>query len=174
MSKLKPCLFLLPVLLLALPLELMPQETEAAGTAPHSESTLNRLIEISTQLLQLNEKLEYELTRSRQNSYELESLLHTSRAEIDVLREALEVSLQTSNMLQNAAENSLVELNSLAAALRIAESSLTNLEHSFAGYRKTAENKIVSLQRRNRLLKWGCIAAGVLVAGFGAAAAASR
>jgi hypothetical protein len=55
-----------------------------------------------------------------------------------------------------------------------AESSLTSLEISFAAYREAAETGIKRLERENRLWKWGCIASGVLAAGFVTAFAVSR
>ena len=69
----------------------------------------------------------------------------------------------------SAAESSQTELTALQTALRKAESSLMSLELSFAACRQTAETRINTLERQNRLWKWGCIAAGVLAVGFGTA-----
>jgi hypothetical protein len=58
--------------------------------------------------------------------------------------------------------------------LRTAESSLTNLGLSFAAYSETAEKRINTLERNSRLWKYGCVAAGVLAAGFATAFFAGR
>jgi len=130
---------------------------------------LNRLIEISAQLSTLNAKLQNELQDSKRNSRELQTMLETSRKELEGLRQELTELHNTSGELLNKAENSQMELTALQEALRKAESSLMSLELSFSAYRETAENRINKLENENRLWKWGCIAAGVLAAGFGAA-----
>jgi len=137
---------------------------------------LNRLIEISGQLSTLNERLRSELQDSRRSSRELQTMLESSKRELDGLRRELETLRQELEALHNsstqllaAAENSQTELTAVQAALKKAESSLASLEQSFAAYRQAAERRINSLERQNRLWKWGCIAAGVLAAGFGTA-----
>ena len=190
MSKLR---FSLPLFLLSLLFWGLPwgflgpsglwAQSAAVQSAENSESALNRLIGISAQLSTLNERLREELQDSRRNSTQLQSMLETSKRELEGLREELRVlkpelealkqeleALQSgSTELLFAAENSLTELTALQAALRKAESSLMSLELSFSAYRQTAENRIRRLERENRLWKWGCAAAGVLAAGFGTA-----
>jgi len=141
-----------------------------------SVNTLNRLIGISSQLSVLNEKLRTELQDSRQSSRELLNMLDTSKKELDglrqelgILKQELEVSRNSSMELLIKAENSQSESAALQAALRKAESSLMSLELSFAAYREAAEDRINVLSRQNRLLKWGCTAAGILAVGFGTA-----
>jgi len=169
--------FMLPlsVLLSGLSLGLWAQDSPAAGNEANSENTLNRLIEISAQLSNLNGKLQNELQDSRRNSRELQSMLEESRKELENLRQELLVLKQEAVTLQNSstellikAENSQTELIALQETLRKAESSLTSLELSFAAYREAVENRMSSLEKEKRLWKWGCIAAGVLAAGFGA------
>jgi predicted nucleic acid-binding Zn-ribbon protein len=130
---------------------------------------LNRLIEISQQLSTLNEKLREELQDSRQSSRELQTRLESSRKELEELKLELGVLQINSMELLIKAENSLTESTALLAALKKAESSLMSLEQSFKAYRQTAEGEIKSLKREKGLWKWGCIAAGVLAAGFGGA-----
>jgi len=162
-------LLLLPVLLSGLPWGLWARESAGTELPQNSGSTLNRLTEISTQLSALNERLQSELQDSRQNSMELETMLEASKKELGELRRELEALQTNSTGLLSAAENSLTELNGLQAALRKAESSLMSLELSFAAYRQASQRMISSLQRQNRLWKWGCAAAGILAAGFGTA-----
>ena len=152
---------LLFVLFLALPLALWP-DTGTGGEGGNSENALNRLIEISVQLSNLNERLQTELQDSRQNSRDLTIMLEESRTELEALR-------NSSTGLLTIAESSQTELTALTAALRRAESSLTSLELSFAAYRQTAENRIRSLERGNRFWKWGAVGAGILAVGFGTA-----
>ena len=168
-------LFLL-VLSSALPWGLWALESGTTGNETVSVNALNRLLEISGQLSNLNERLRNELQDSRQSSRELQTMLEASKQELDGLRrelgtlkQELEVLQNTSAELLSKAENSQTELAGLRAALRKAESSLTSLELSFAAYREAAENRMSSLEKEKRLWKWGCIAAGVLAAGFGAA-----
>ena len=175
------CLFLLPALCLGLPLGLWAQDSGAAPSEGNSENALNRLIGISAQLSDLNERLRSELQDSRQNSRELQNMLEASRKELEGLRQELgalkqelEALHSSSTVLLTKAENSQTELAGLREALRKAESSLLSLELSFASYRETAEGRIKTLERQNRFLKWGCIAAGALAAGFGAAAIIGR
>jgi predicted nucleic acid-binding Zn-ribbon protein len=96
-------------------------------------------------------------------------MLETSRLELEELKRELEALRISSTELLAAAENSQTELTALGAALRKAESSLMSLELSFAAYREAAEGRIKTLSKEKRLWKWGCIAAGVLAAGFGTA-----
>ena len=135
----------------------------------NSENALNRLIEISTQLSTLNERLRIELQDSRQSSRELQSMLEASRKELETLRGELETLHSSSTELLTKAENSQTELAALRTALRKAESSLMSLELSFEAYRESAERRIDTLAKQGRLWKWGCIGAGVLAAGFGTA-----
>jgi chromosome segregation ATPase len=166
---------LLWALFLALPSQLFSLEGEP-GNPENSGNALNRLIEISDQLSQLNERLRNELQDSRQNSRELQTMLEASRRELDGLRQELgplkqelQVLQSASTALLNKAENSLLESTELLTALKKAESSLMSLEHSFALYQQTAERKILSLEKQSKFWKWGCVAAGVLAAGFCAA-----
>ena len=176
------CFLLLPLVLFSgLPWGLCAQEFGEAGNPQSSGSALNRLIEISTRLSELNEKLRNELQDSRQSSRELQNMLEVSKRELDGLRRELEILKQELEVLQStstelliAAESSQTELTGLQAALRKAESSLTSLELSFAAYRQASERRISSLQRQNRLWRWGCAAAGIFAAGFGAAALINR
>ena len=167
-------LLFLPALFLGLPWGLLAQESGTAEAALNSGNTLNRLTEISAQLSALNERLHSELQSSMRNSRELETMLEASRKELDGLRQELERLHQTSTELRNAAENSLMVSNGLQAALKKAESSLTSLERSFAAYRQASEKKISSLERQNRLWKWGCAAVGVVAAGLGASLLITR
>ena len=161
------CLFLL--LLLGFAQALWAQDSEAAAKELNSGIALNRLIGISTQLSNLNERLRSELQDSKRNSLELQSMLEDSKRELEELRQELEALRNSSKELLSAAENSQTELAALMTALRKAESSLMSLEISFAAYREAAESRISSLERKNKLLKWGFIATGVLAAGFGTA-----
>ena len=154
------------VLFLALSLRLSSLEGEPQNP-DYSGNTLNRLIEISNQLSQLNERLRSELLVSRQNSWELQIMLEASKQELDGLRQELTTLRNVSTELLNKAQTSLSESTELVTALKKAESSLSSLELSFTLYRETAEAKISTLEKQNRLWKWGCIAAGVLAAGFG-------
>ena len=183
MRKLNLVLFLYLLLLLSLGFSwgLWGAESGEQPNAGNSGSALNRLIEISSQLSNLNEKLRIELQDSKQSSRELQIMLETSRKELEGLRQELEVLKQELGSLRNSstellvkAENSQTELAALQTALRKAESSLTSLEISFAAYREVSENRIQKLEKEKRLWKWGCIAAGVLAIGFGAAFLAGR
>ena len=155
-----------------------------SGAAPNegsSANALNGLIGISAQLSDLNERLRNELQDSRQSSRELQNMLETSKQELEELRGELGVLAQELKVLRNSstellikAENSQTELTGLQGALRKAESSLMSLEISWAAYRDSAERRISGLERQKRLWKWGCIAAGVLAAGFGTAFAVTR
>ena len=172
--------FLLLPLLLAVLFSPLPwglwAQSAAAASGSSSENALSRLIEISGQLSNLNEKLRSQLQDSRQSSRELQGMLEASRRELEghrqeleALKQELKVLHSTSTELLTAAENSRTELTALETALRTAESSLTSLELSFAAYRQEAEKRINTLTREKRLWKWGCIAAGVLAVGFGTA-----
>jgi len=149
-------------------------ESPATGAGGNSENALNRLIGISTQLSILNERLSEELRDSRRSSRELQIMLETSKKELEGLRAELEALHSSSTELLIKAGNSQTELTALQTALRKAESSLMSLELSFAAYRETAEGRIKTLEKKNRLWKWGCIAAGILAAGAGAAFLATR
>jgi len=182
MKKCGVCLLLLlPVLFSGLPWGLWALESGKTGNEGISGSALNRLIEISGQLSTLNERLQNELQDSRRSSRELQTMLESSKRELDGLRlelgtlkQELETLRNNSAELQTAAENSQTELAAVLAALRKAESSLTSLELSFDAYRQAAEKRINSLEKQNRFWKWGCVAAGVLAAGFGTALLAGR
>jgi len=170
------CLFLLPVLFLVSSLPIWAQDSSGkAGEIPQSsESALSRLIEISDQLSSLNERLRGELQDSRQSSRDLQIRLEASRKELEELRQEL-AELQSNSMgLLLKAENSQKELAELLTALRTAESSLTSLGLSFAAYSETAEKRINTLEKSNRLWKYGCIAAGAIAAGFAIAFFAGR
>ena len=155
---------LLPVLFLGSQL-LYSQEGEAGAAI--SGNVLNRLIAISQSLSRLNENLQKELQDSRQNSRELLTMLEASRQELSIYRQELEALRTDSMELLNKAESSLTELAALQAALRKAESSLMSLELSFEAYHRAAEQKINPLTMEAKYWKWGCIAAGLLAAGFG-------
>jgi len=153
---------------------LWAQDSGAALNERNSGNALSRLIGISTQLSTLNEELRNELQGSRQSSRVLQNMLETSKRELEELRTELGV-LQISSMeLLIKAENSQTELTGLQDALRKAESSLMSLELSWAAYRESTERRINVLSREKTLWKWGCIAAGVLAAGFGTAFAVAR
>ena len=173
MSKSRCILFFL-LLLPGLSWELWAQDSAAAANGGNSGNALNRLIEISAQLSILNGKLQGELQNSRQNSRELQIMFEASRKELEGLKQELETLHNSSTELLIKAENSQTELTGLQAALRKAESSLMSLELSFAAYRESAEKRIAGLERENHLWKWGCIAAGVLAAGFGTAFLVTR
>ena len=170
-------LLLLPVLFLGLSLELLAQDSSLDGQVPENSSiALSRLIEISTQLSTLNERLQNELQNSRQSSISLQNMLETSRLELDglrlelgVLRQELETLQFNSKELLTRAESSQTELTALLAALRKAETSLMSLELSFAAYREASESRINTLAREKALWKWGCVSVSVLAVGFGAA-----
>ena len=170
------CLFLLPVLFLALSLPIWAQDSsEKAEEIPqNSENALSRLIEISGQLSTLNERLRGELQDSRQNSRELQSRLEASRQELEELRKELGELQRNSMGLLLKAESSQTELTGLLTALRTAESSLTSLGLSFAAYSETAEKRIKTLEKSSRLWKYGFIAAGILAGGFAIAFFAGR
>ena len=164
----------LSVLFSGLRWELYGLESAAVENEGSSGNALSRLIEISGQLSNLNERLRNELQDSKQNSRDLQIMLEASRKELEGLRGELGILHNSSAELLIKAENSRTELTALQTALRKAESSLTSLELSFAAYRETAEKRISGLERNNRLWKWGCIGAGILAAGFGAAFIAGR
>jgi len=175
MTKRGVCLLLLlPVLFSGLPWGLWALEAGEGENPQNSSGALSRLIEISSQLSALNERLQSELQDSRQNSRELQTMLEVSRRELGELRRELEILRSNSTELLLAAETSQTEFTALQAALRKAESSLMSLELSFAAYRQASELRIYSIERQNRLWKWRCAAAGVLAAGFGAALLTGR
>jgi ABC-type multidrug transport system fused ATPase/permease subunit len=170
------CLFLLPVLFLALSLPIWAQDSsgKAEEIPQNSENALSRLIEISNQLSILNERLRGELQDSRQSSRDLQSRLEASRRELEELRQELAELQRNSMGLLLKAENSQTELAALQTALRTAESSLTSLGLSFAAYSEAAEKKIKTLEKNSRIWKFGCIAAGAIAAGFAIAFFAGR
>ena len=131
-----------------------------------STGALNRLIEISEQLSILNANLRNELQESRRNSTELQNMLEASKKELDEMRQELETLRNASTELLNRAAYSLTESTELTAALNKAEYSLVSLEQSFSAYRTQAESRVQSLERENRLWKWGFIITGVLAAGL--------
>jgi uncharacterized membrane-anchored protein YhcB (DUF1043 family) len=133
-----------------------------------SERELSRLIEISSQLTLLNEKLRNELEDSRKNSLDLRNTLEKSKNELDELREELEALRTASAALLNTQNESQTDLTALQAALTKAGNSLASLEQSFAAYKIQAELQIGRLEKTNRIWKWGCAALGVTAAGFAA------
>jgi chromosome segregation ATPase len=167
-------LFLFPVLLLVLAQGLWALDGEAAASEGNSESALSRLTAISTQLSDLNGRLQNELSDSRKNSRELQSMLESSKQELEELRLELEALRKNSAELLTGAVKSQTELNGLKGALKKAESSLLNLEISWEAYRESAEGRIKTLSKEKNLWKWGCIAASALAAGLGAAFLAAR
>jgi multidrug resistance efflux pump len=124
-----------------------------------------RLLEISTELTRLNETLRNELSGSRQNSAELQTMLETSKTELDLLKRDLEPLRTHSTELLITAVNSQRELNGLKTALKQAETSLRNSELSWSAYRSEAEQRIRRLERNKR---WY---AGLLIGSLTAAAA---
>ena len=167
---------LLSVLFLAFSLGLWAEDSSIGGQLPESSQiALSRLIEISTQLSALNERLERELQDSRRSSSSLQNMLEASkkelnglRLELGVLRQELETLQWRSTELSTSLLSSQTELSALKTALKKAESSLMSLELSFLLYREASEGRIKSLTRERTLWKYACIAAGVLAAGFGA------
>ena len=166
--------FLLPALLLVMPLELSAQNSDGQEKANVSGLTLNRLIEISGQLSTLNGKLASELQDSRRNSRELLNMLEASKPELEGLKRELEALRNSSTELLTRAESSETELTALQEALRTAGSSLMSLELSFASYREEANRQISVLKRKNNIWKWTCIALGIAGAGLGTAFLATR
>jgi predicted nucleic acid-binding Zn-ribbon protein len=152
-----------------LPLSALPSDP-----AEPTASELNRLLEISTRLTGLNETLRNELADSRRNSAELQSMLMTSRAELEQLKRELGPLRTHSTELLQAAENSEQELNGLRTALRQAETSLTSLEQSWSAYRTETELKLTRYERRTRIYKYGVIAGIVLALGGWTAFAVRR
>ena len=174
-------LFLLPALLSVSAQESWAQDSREEPNAPNSKNVLNRLTVISAQLSDLNERLQSELQDSRKSSRELQTMLEASRQELEglkselgQLKKELELLQISSAQLLTKAQNSQTELAGLREALKKAESSLMSLEISFAAYREASEKRIKTLTKEKRLWKWGCIAAGILAAGFGAAFIAGR
>jgi septal ring factor EnvC (AmiA/AmiB activator) len=169
------CWLLLPVLFSVFSLGLWAQSSGEGGNVlipenqQDSENTLNRLLEISSQLSTLNERLQHELQDSRQNSRGLQNMLEVSKRELEELRQELEVLHTDSTKLSIKAESSQTELTALLTVLKKAESSLMSLDLSFTAYKEATEMRIKSLDREKTFWKWGCVAAGVLAAGFGTA-----
>jgi chromosome segregation ATPase len=161
-------LFLLPVLCLAgsFPAFASPESsTTGSESAESSGNELPRLIEISTRLAQLNERLRTELADSKKSSQELLNMLNESRRELADLRNELENLRQASTGLLSSAETSSQESEALKSALTKAESSLQNLETSFNAYRMTAEGRIAYLERSRTILKYGIVIGAVLAIG---------
>jgi septal ring factor EnvC (AmiA/AmiB activator) len=133
-----------------------------SGTGTEAGNELSRLLEISTRLSSLNEKLRNELADSKKNSAELSNMLLSSRGELENLRKELEDLRKTSAALMSEAENSNRESDGLRAALTKAGNSLRNLEQSFENYRIYAEARIAYLEGQGRFLKYGLAGALVL------------
>jgi septal ring factor EnvC (AmiA/AmiB activator) len=155
-----------------LPLPLYSLESGPTGSGSVSENELSRLIEISNQLADLNERLRNELEDSRKNSKSLQDTLGKSKEELDSLRAELEHLRAASTALLNTQEESQTDLALLQTALTKAESSLTSLEQSFAAYRQTAELRIARLEKARggwRIAFWA--ACGAALAGTITAAA---
>lgn len=136
-------------------------DTAANGPSATSGNELSRLLEISSRLASLNERLESELTASKLSSEELARSLESSRIELDALRIELEASRSISSGLASSAERSETESTELKAALGRAESSLRSSEASFAVYRTAAEDRIARLERSSSFFR---AAAGVAAA----------
>jgi septal ring factor EnvC (AmiA/AmiB activator) len=141
-------------------------DSDPLPAANSSERELSRLIEISSQLTQLNEKLRNELEDSRKNSRDLRNTLEKSKNELDELRAELEALRTASTALLNTQDESRTDLTALQTALTKAGNSLASLEQSFAAYRMQAELQIGRLEKTNRFWKWGCAALGVTAAGL--------
>ncbi|MDR1898513.1 MAG: hypothetical protein LBQ55_00725, partial [Treponema sp.] len=118
----------------------LPEDTAADETETGNE--LSRLLEISTRLVSLNERLRNELADSKKNSAELSNMLLASRRELETLRTELEDLRNASAALMNGAERSSQESDGLRTALTKAGNSLRNLEQSFENYRMSAEARI--------------------------------
>ncbi|MDR1252832.1 MAG: hypothetical protein LBK62_11820 [Treponema sp.] len=163
-------LLLLRALCWGLPLPLYSLESGQTVSGSVSENELSRLIEISNQLVDLNEKLRSELEDSRKNSKSLQDTLGKSKEELDALRTELEHLRTASTALLNTQEKSQTDLALLQTALTKAESSLTSLEQSFAAYRQTAELQIARLEKARGgwrvafLAACGAALAGVITA----------
>ncbi|MDR1618643.1 MAG: hypothetical protein LBS06_06305, partial [Treponema sp.] len=129
------CFLLLALAAVSLPpvFSLPDSETET-----ETGDELSRLLEISTRLVSLNEKLRNELADSKKNSAELSNMLLSSKGELDNLRKELEDLRKTSAALMSGAENSNRESDGLRTALTKAGNSLRNLEQSFENYRMHA------------------------------------
>ncbi|GHV41407.1 hypothetical protein AGMMS49546_17210 [Spirochaetia bacterium] len=138
---------------------------EAGGNGSGSGNELERLIGISERLGELNRTLRSELDDSRKSSEELRLMLAKSKAELDALRAELEQLRTTSTGLLNRADGSLTELTALQEALTKANSSLTNLEQSFAAYRQTAELRIAGLERSRSIYRIAFFTAAGLALG---------
>jgi uncharacterized coiled-coil DUF342 family protein len=134
------------------------------GAGTENGNELSRLLEISTRLVSLNEKLRSELADSKKNSAELSNMLSASKGELETLRKELEDLRKTSAALMSGAEHSNRESDGLREALTKAGNSLRNLEQSFENYRMHAEARIAYLEGRNRLFKYGFAGALVLAA----------
>jgi predicted nuclease with TOPRIM domain len=140
-------------------------ESEAEGNGTNLSDRLEQLSRISKMLAELNARLRSELDGSRKNSEELRHTLERSKSELDEVRAELERLRGSSTALWNVAEDLPKDLEGLREALMRAESSLRNLEQSFAAYRQTAELKIGSLEKSRNFYR----AAFFTAAGFAAA-----
>jgi chromosome segregation ATPase len=150
-----------------LPLPVYSQDGTAEENGTSYGSELERLIAISKQLGELNTTLRRELNDSKKSSQELHLMLGKSKAELDALRVELKLLQTASTGLLSTADISQMDLKMLQAALMTAESSLTNLEQSFAVYRLTAERKIEKLEKgRNRYRTAFFTAAGIALGGI--------
>jgi predicted nucleic acid-binding Zn-ribbon protein len=144
---------------------LYAQEGATPGNGNGSGNEVQRLIEISTRLAELNTTLRNELDGSRRNSEDLQLTLGKSKNELDTLRTELEQLRTASTMLLSKAEGSQTELTALREALTKAESSLTSLEQSFAAYRQTAELKIAGLEKSRRFYRTAFFTAAAFALG---------
>jgi DNA repair exonuclease SbcCD ATPase subunit len=172
-SKPLACLLLWRALCWVAPLPLCSLESGPGENGNSLESELSRLLEISNQLSALNGRLRNELEDSRTNSRNLRSTLEKSKEELDVLKVELEQLRAASTALLNTQEESQTDLTLLRTALTKADTSLTNLEQSFAAYCQTAELRISSLEKSRKGWRIAFFAAcGAAVAGSLAAALA--
>jgi chromosome segregation ATPase len=160
------CLLFWQVSFWARPSPLSASEPEPPQTVTISQSEFSRLIEISSQLSALNERLRSELADSRRTSKSLRDTLAKSSTELDGLKAELEHLRRASTGLSRTRDNSLTDLTLLQGALTVADSSLTSLEQSFAAYRQWAEVRIASLEKsRGRWRVAGIAAIAVALAG---------
>jgi chromosome segregation ATPase len=141
---------------------------------PGEEPELTRLLDISTRLSELNERLRSELEDSRKSSTELLATLETSRSELEQLKQELTPLRNSSMELLTRAERSEQELSGLRAALRKAESSLVSLDVSYGAYKTAAEARIRRLERSGRWMKYAVIGLAIFAAGGWTAFAVTR
>ncbi len=115
---------------------------------------LRQLSEIFDKLATLNEKLNNELSLSKQNLQQLEAELAQLKNELQTLRDKLERLKNDLAESQISLTRSEEELTQLREQLQIAENSLKQLEQSFAEYRHAAESRLkrVILERNLAIL----------------------